>query len=116
MTNSPTPPSGPGGHGIVSDFGSLDGWLFVDADNFLRDHIDLNEVKMTEGGYHHYRFNDRSEIVIRANGEILRLPKPEYDSNGNRKRYLRLNIYTGEVMPSSKWHGLERLEQEWVVM
>jgi hypothetical protein len=53
-----------------------------EADVFLRS---LGaEVRMTAGGYTRYKFSDRSEVWIRPNGEVVRLPQRVYDPHGQR--------------------------------
>ena len=76
------PGSGQGNHGIASTFGSLRGMSRVEADVFLRS---LGaEVRTTAGGYILYTFSDSSEVWLRPNGEVVRLPQREYDSQGQR--------------------------------
>jgi hypothetical protein len=54
----------------------------VEADVFLRS---LGaEVRTTAGGYTRYTFLDSSEVWLRPNGEVVRLPQREYDSQGQR--------------------------------
>lgn len=53
-----------------------------DVDVFLRS---LGaQVRTTAGGYTRYTFPDHSEIWIRPNGEIVRLPQREYGPQGER--------------------------------
>ena len=76
------PGPGEGNDGIASTFGSLRGMLRSEADQFLRS---LGaEVRTTVGGYVRYKFNDGSEVWIRPGGEVVRLPKRQYDSQGQR--------------------------------
>ena len=84
------PGSGQGNHGIASTFGSLRGMSRVEADVFLRS---LGaEVRTTAGGYTRYTFLDSSEVWIRHNGEVVRLPQREYDAQGQRtNRGMRLD-------------------------
>jgi hypothetical protein len=105
-----------GSHGVVSGFGSLNEWLLSEADAFLSDHPELYRRSVTPGGYFHYEFSDRSEIWIRNTGQVIRLPEPIYAEDGSRISWLRLNITTGDVLPSDDWHKLPLSEQEWVVM
>ena len=54
----------------------------TDVDIFLRS---LGAaVRTTAGGYTRYKFPDRSEVWIRPNGEVVRLPRREYDAQGQR--------------------------------
>jgi len=54
----------------------------VEADVFLRS---LGaEVRTTAGGYTRYTFSDSSEVWLRPNGEVVRLPQRAYDSQGQR--------------------------------
>ncbi len=54
----------------------------VEADVFLRS---LGaEVRTTAGGYTRFKFLDSSEVWIRPNGEVVRLPQREYDPQGQR--------------------------------
>jgi hypothetical protein len=41
-------------------------------------------MRTTAGGYTRYRFSDSSEVWIRPNGEVVRLPQREYDAQGQR--------------------------------
>jgi hypothetical protein len=116
VATSRNPGKGPGGHGTTSDFGSLDGWSLVDSDAFLQSHADLDTTSITSGGYRHYKFKDKSELVIRPNGEIIRLPHAMYNPDGTRVRGLRLNLFTGQLISSLQWHQIPRTEQEWVVI
>ncbi|GAA6617113.1 hypothetical protein NUACC26_029220 [Scytonema sp. NUACC26] len=48
--------------------------------------------KTTASGYTQYRFPDRSEVWIRPDGEVVRMPAPQYGSDGSRiNRGLRLD-------------------------
>lgn len=76
------PGPGVGGKGTASEFGSMQGMSRSDADAFLRSRG--AEVRTTEGGYTRYRFPDKSEVWLRPNGEVVRLPKPEYAPSGAR--------------------------------
>ena len=84
------PGPGQGNHGIASTFGSLRGMSRVEADVFLRS---LGaEGRTTAGGYTRYTFSDSSEVWLRPNGEVVRLPQREYDSQGQRtNRGMRLD-------------------------
>ena len=54
----------------------------AEADVFLRS---LGaEVRTTAGEYTRYTFPDSSEVRIRPNGEVVRLPQREYDAQGQR--------------------------------
>ena len=76
------PGPGEGRHGIASSFGSLHGIVLSEVDVSLRS---LGaEVRTTAGGYARYIFPDRSEVWIRPNGEIVRLPQREYGPHGAR--------------------------------
>jgi hypothetical protein len=51
-----------------------------------------SEVRTTAGGYTRYTFSDSSEVWLRPNGEVVRLPQREYDSQGQRtNRGMRLD-------------------------
>ena len=76
------PGPGQGKHGLASTFGSLQGMSRMEADEFLR--ALGAEVRMTAGGYTRYKFPDSSEVWIRPNGEVVRLPQREYDRQGQR--------------------------------
>jgi hypothetical protein len=76
------PGPGQGHHGIASTFGSLGGMSRADVDIFLRS-LDA-EVHTTAGGYTRYKFPDSSEVWIRPNGEVVRLPRREYGPQGQR--------------------------------
>ena len=76
------PGPGQGNHGIASTFGSLRGMSRAEVDVFL---CFLGaEVGTTVGGYTRYKFPDNSEVWIRPNGEVVRLPWREYDPQGQR--------------------------------
>lgn len=68
------PGPGQGKHGLVSTFGSLHGMSRMEADEFL----------CTLGGYTRYKFPDSSEVWIRPNGEVVRIPQRAYDRQGQR--------------------------------
>ena len=76
------PGPGQGNHGIASTFGSLRGMSRIEADVFLR--ALRAEVRTTAGGYVRYQFSDTSEVWIRPNGDVVRLPQREYDPQGQR--------------------------------
>lgn len=76
------PEPGQGRHGVASTFGSLRGMSRVEVNVFLRS---LGaEVRTTAGGYTRYKFSDSSEVWVRPNGEVVRLPQREYDPQGQR--------------------------------
>jgi len=76
------PGPGQGKHGLASTFGSLHGMSRMEADEFLR--ALGAEVRSTAGGYTRYKFPDSSEVWIRPNGEVVRLPQREYNQQGQR--------------------------------
>lgn len=116
MTGKREPTGIPGGFGTVSTFGSLDGWTLAEVDEYLGSHPELERRSITEGGYRRYQFKDGSEVWIRPNGQIIRIPFPIYDADGNPFRGLRIGIASGTVMYSGAWHNLPRNGQEWVVI
>ena len=116
MTQKRSPAKGAGGFGTASTFGSLDGWTLAEADEYLSNHPDLKRTSITEHGYRLYQFKDGSELWIRPDGEILRVPYKLYDSDGKPLKGLRISVATGKVMYSNVWHNLPRDEHEWVVM
>jgi hypothetical protein len=109
------PGKGFGGFGTASTFGSLDGWSFADVDEFLSEHPELKRKSETKNGYQYYEFKDRSEVWIRPDGQLIRIPFPMYDSDGQAIKGLRF-VVSGEVMRSGAWHLLPRDEHEWVVI
>jgi len=76
------PGSGQGKHGLASTFGSLHGMSRMEVDEFLR--ALGAEARLTAGGYTRYKFPDSSEVWIRPNGEVVRLPQREYNRQGQR--------------------------------
>lgn len=115
MVNKPRQPASRDGiYGRVSEFGSLDEWSFSDADAFLQQHPYFRKLTVTAGGYRHYVFDDGSELVIRPNGEVIRLPKAVYDETGARQKGYRLHPVNGDLLRSNEWHDLSRAEQEWI--
>lgn len=110
------PEQSPGEHGVASEFGSLDGWLLEEAVEYLSSHPALKRSMVSEGGYRWYKFQDRSEVWIRPNGQVIRQPKPVYEADGRKKKGYRINIFTGQILWSADWHRLPRSEQEWVVI
>jgi hypothetical protein len=54
----------------------------MEVDEFL--HTLSAEVHITAGRYTRYRFPDSSEVWIRPNGEVVRLPQREYNRQGRR--------------------------------
>lgn len=105
-----------GKYGTASNFGSLDGWTLAEAEAYLSGHPDLSHFSETEGGYKRYMFEDKSEVHIRPNGEIIRIPRRIYEEDGSRVKGRRLNIYDGEVYTSADWHNRPEDEQEWVIV
>jgi hypothetical protein len=97
------PGLGMGGNGSASEFGTLTGMTRQEVDAFLRG---LGaEVKVTIGGYIEYKFADRSKVVIRPDGEVVRLPAPRYDEQGkNINKGLRLS-QTGAILPTRDEFG-----------
>jgi hypothetical protein len=84
------PSKGVGGNGIASEFGDLTGMTRQEVDRFLKE-LDA-KVKITLGGYVEYKFPDRSKVIIRPDGEVVRTPAPIYASDGSRtNRGLRLD-------------------------
>ena len=70
----------------LSDFKSFHGPCMVSLRGcYLRQrHGKASEVRTTAGGYKRYTFSDSSEVWLRPNGEVVRLPQREYDSQGQR--------------------------------
>jgi hypothetical protein len=97
------PSQGVGGNGTASEFGDLTGLTRQEVNNFLCE-LDAN-VKITLGGYIEYKFPDKSKVIIRPDGEIVRLPAPKYDSDGrNINKGLRLGK-DGRLLPSRDEFG-----------
>lgn len=71
---------------------------------------------MTLEGYREYVFRDGSKLYVRPNGEIIRIPKPMYTSEGRRIKGYRYNVYDDNIVRAATWHELSRSEQEWVVI
>ncbi|MEG4209232.1 hypothetical protein [Microcoleus sp. S13_B4] len=84
------PSQGVGGNGIASEFGDLTGMNRQEIDDFLRG---LGaEIRTTRDGYVEYKFFDKSTVMIRPNGEVIRTPAPKYGSDGkNLNKGLRLD-------------------------
>jgi len=84
------PSQGVGGNGIASEFGDLTGMTRQEVDDFLRG---LGaEIRTTRDGYVAYKFFDKSTVMIRPNGEVIRTPAPKYGSDGrNINKGLRLD-------------------------
>mgnify|MGYP001094528596 CR=1 FL=1 len=106
----------PGAGGTAAEIDSLNGWTIEAADIYLKAMSALVKLTVTAGRYRHYRFADTSEVVIRPNGEVIRLPQRQYDEDGNRIRGLRIDSKTGAILRSDEWHNLPEESQEWVVM
>lgn len=84
-----TPNPGVGGNGTASEFGDVTGLTRQAVDLFLQGLGAM--VKTTQGHYVEYKFADRSKVIIRPDGEVIRLPAPKYDVNGrNINKGLRL--------------------------
>ncbi|NER33935.1 MAG: hypothetical protein F6J93_07795 [Oscillatoria sp. SIO1A7] len=84
------PSKGVGGNGTASEFGDLTGMTRQEIDEFFKK-LDA-KVKITSGGYVEYKFPDRSKVIIRPDGEVVRTPAPIYASDGSRiNRGLRLD-------------------------
>ena len=103
-------------YGTVSEFGSMDGWTLLEAEAFLLAHANLRRFHSTLEGYREYVFQDASKLYIRPNGEVIRIPKPTYASDGRKIKGYRYNIYEGNIVRANKWHELPSSEQEWVVI
>ncbi len=111
------PGEGSGGFGVASSFGSLDGWTLAEADEYLSKHPELQrQINAQQAIIIVINFRDGSELIIRPNGQIIRLPYRRYTDGGKRLRGFRLNVVTGEIFPSDEWHKFPRDEQEWVVI
>jgi len=67
---------------IAGEIENLNGKTREQADELLRSRGATKKV--TAGGYVHYKFPDKSEIVIRPDGRVVRIPAPEYGPNGER--------------------------------
>ena len=76
------PGPGAGGYGAASEFGDMTGMSRTAVDAFLR--ARGANVSRTAGGYTRYRFPDKSEVWIRPDGEVVRLPAPQYAPDGRR--------------------------------
>lgn len=61
-----------------------------EADGFLRG---LGaKAKNSAGNYIEYKFPDKSKVIVRTNGDVVRLPAPRYGVDGRRiNRGLRLD-------------------------
>src|SRR6266545_2504748 len=81
--NPRQPDRGPGGYGTASEFGSLDGWTIEEADQYLTKHPALWRLAVTGTGYRHYIFADKSEIWIRPDGQLIRIPHRMYNADGS---------------------------------
>ncbi|NEQ99296.1 MAG: hypothetical protein F6K30_21740, partial [Cyanothece sp. SIO2G6] len=77
------PQPGVGGNGTTSEFGDLSGMIRSEVDDFLRSR-GSSDPTTTAGGYTRYRFPDSSEVHIRPNGEVVRLPARRYGPDGRR--------------------------------
>jgi hypothetical protein len=81
-----------GCYGMVSQIDDLSGKSRAEVDTLLQARGATK--KGTAGGYTHYRFLDRSEIVIRPDGRVVRTPAPEYGPTGARtNKGARLDQY-----------------------
>lgn len=72
--------AGSGKYGITSELGKLDGMSRAELDKFATSQGAQKNV--TQGGYTRYKFPDRSELWVRPDGEIIRLPAPIYEGEG----------------------------------
>nr|WP_275994543.1 hypothetical protein [Argonema antarcticum] len=62
-------------------------------------------VKITQGGYVEYKFPDNSKLIIRPDGEVVRIPAPRYDLDGrNMNKGLRLGK-DGSLLPTRDRFG-----------
>ena len=71
-----------GCYGMASHIEDLSGKPRAEVDTLLQARGATK--KATAGGCTHYRFPDRSEIVIRPDGRVVRTPAPEYGPSGAR--------------------------------
>jgi RHS repeat-associated protein len=79
----PPPSFGGGEYGVASNIPSLNGMSREDADAALRQQSPT-KVHTTTGGYKQYKFADGSQIWIRPDGEIVRVPAPGTAPAGSR--------------------------------
>ena len=68
--------------GVAGEIESLDGKSRSEADALLCSRGATRSV--TAGGYTHYKFPDKSQVVIGPDGRVIRTPAPEYGPNGER--------------------------------
>lgn len=104
----------PSRFGIAAEIEDLDGKPRTEADALLRARGPVR-VSATAYGYTHYIFSDTSEIWIRGDGEVVRLPRREYNPNGSRSNAgTRYDPYTGRVVRDNEAkHGFgERVVNE----
>lgn len=100
---SKLPDPGVGGNGTASEFGDLTGMSRLEVDQFLSG-LDVTR-KITQGGYIEYKFSDKSKVIIRPDGEVVRLPMPKYNREGrNMNRGLRLGK-DGSLLPTRDAQG-----------
>jgi hypothetical protein len=94
------PNPGVGGHGVASEFGDLTGLTRQAVSEFL---CSLGaSVKTTQGGYVEYKFTDRSKVIIRPDGEIVRIPAPRYVSvYFNFQRIAKDITWSGSAAPNN---------------
>jgi hypothetical protein len=97
------PVPGVGGNGFASEFGDLTGMSHQEVEQFL---CGLNATKnISQGGYTEYKFPDRSKVIIRPDGEVVRLPMPRYNIDGkNINKGLRLGK-DGSLLPTRDSQG-----------
>ena len=104
-----------GKFGNVSEFSSVDWLTLQEVDDFLIDHPNLKRFHLTIAGYREYLFQDASSLYIGPNGEVIRIPRPMYTSDGRKIKGYRYNIHNDSIVRVKQWHELPRSEQEWVV-
>jgi hypothetical protein len=92
-----------GKFGNISEFGSVDGLTLQEVDDFLISNPNLKRFHLTLAGYREYLFQDASSLYIRPNGEVIRIPKPMYTSDGWKIKGYRYSFPVRKTMRFSLW-------------
>lgn len=51
-----------------------------------------------EGKYQYFKCDDKSEIILRPNGEVVRIPTPQYGPDGKKLNDgFRIDPATGQI-------------------
>ena len=86
-------------YGTAGEFEDLSGKTFEEANKILEQ--GTRRVADSAGGYRAYKYPDGSEVIIRDNGEVIRMAAPEYAKTGERTNKGQRLDSQGNLLPRS---------------